>query len=751
MIGKTNSSKRKINNEKLNIILNTNQLSHEDIDGVIFYITYDNETTKYVWEGEEICIEIPINLNYIVSFSDVEGYRTPDSMSFTSISGNKRSITAMYLTEKAVISVGSSEGTISGFEVKLSKKNLLGTQNEYTRLEYIESTGTQYIDTEFKPNQDTRVILSAYNLSSSSGWTFGTWESASTNQYAFSCLSTYSFRYGTTNVQLTTVPVGELRVDFNKNNYSLNETSGSLSSQTFSCPYSIYLCAINAAGSVSSGKFTGRIYSCKIYDNGTLVRDYTPAINSSGIAGLYDAINNTFVSSKSSEEFIAGESKNEITQTSSTGTYKIPFRTFYEISANDISGFVTPTTKTFTASIESRYIEMMYTPIPVIDLSMQDIHGNSIQQTTANCYVIKEMGKYKFPLVFGNALKNGSVNSAAYTKIGSYCHKFVDYNNTTISSPYIENVSGAAKSAQLSITDTDGVFTNIEIVDGINCKYIQFEVISIPITGANGIISVKNSSGVIMWSWHIWIWPYDLTPVEITNATGVKYNILPVNLATKLDTVNSGGIASQTTGWKNWFYQWGRPIPLLCSSAYNSTNNHESFGELSFSTSTPATGLNIGIQNPTILYYYDGASNNCWFSNNSSEVYNLWDASNNGTTGNSDNNVVKTIYDPCPIGFKVPNGNTFSYFSTTNKVGNFTNGWKFKRYSGDTVGTFFPATGHRNAVVGTFWGQGSDGYIWMASSYSYNSSYYFCWGYNYCSYQSTFSRSGALSIRPVQE
>lgn len=56
----------------------------------------------------------------------------------------------------------------------------------------------------------------------------------------------------------------------------------------------------------------------------------------------------------------------------------------------------------------------------VTDLSMFDIYGNSISQTTANCYVVSKPGIYKFPLVFGNALKNGSVNSLSYT-MGCFC------------------------------------------------------------------------------------------------------------------------------------------------------------------------------------------------------------------------------------------------------------------------------------------------------------------------------------------
>lgn len=176
----------------------------------------------------------------------------------------------------------------------------------YTELAWIESTGTQYIDTRFRPNNNTRVVLSAYNASTSSGWTYGTWDSPSSNQFAFSCLSTYSFRYGSGGVQLTTLPVGDFEVDQNKNAYNLNGTSGTITAQTFSCSHTMYLFAINANGAVSSGKFTGRIKKCQIYDNGTLVRDYVPCINAVGEAGLYDLVGGKFYGNAGSGVFVTG-------------------------------------------------------------------------------------------------------------------------------------------------------------------------------------------------------------------------------------------------------------------------------------------------------------------------------------------------------------------------------------------------------------------------------------------------------------
>lgn len=426
-------------------------------------------------------------------------------------------------------------------------------------------------------------------------------------------------------------------------------------------------------------------------------------------------------------------------------TVKIPAMMEYSISVSDILDYKSP--GTFSAVSQagySRKLTLTYLYDLFIDLSKQDIYGNPIAQTTANCYVVREAGGYKIPLVFGNALKNGSTNSAAYTKnSGSYSHDFVDFNGTIITSPYIENVSGTATSAQLSIADTDGVFSDFSIIDGSPCRYLQFKINSVPDTGANGVISIKNSRGVIMWSWHIWVWPDDLSVVEITNSTSVKYNILPVNLGSKWDD-------SSKTYIKNWFYQFGRPTPLLCPSAYNSTSNHASYGALSFTTASIAANLYNGIQNPTTFYKYSNNYNYNWFSANSGKTYNLWDADCTAT-GNSDNDVTKTVYDPCPVEFKMPNGNTFTYFSTSNVVGSFANGQKFKRYSGDTVGVFFPASGYRDHSDGSLDIVGSVGYVWLSSAYSQSYAYYLGFGSGSVGPQDDDLRANGFSVRPVQE
>lgn len=377
----------------------------------------------------------------------------------------------------------------------------------------------------------------------------------------------------------------------------------------------------------------------------------------------------------------------------------------------------------------------LYTGYP-IDLSMRDIYGNIRNTaTTANCYVIKEKGTYRIPLVYGNAIVNGSTNSASYTKVsGDYTLHFVNGTGTIINTPFIEKQTTISK-AQVSITDTDDIFTNISVksnpnVTNIsNCGYIQFEVTSVPSTGANGVISIKDSSGTIIWNWHIWIWSDSLATKAITNRSGVTYNILPYNLASKWDSFEKESI-------KNWFYQWGRSVPMLCPKAYNNTQLHTSFGKLGFIKAPVANTYNQGIANPTTLYYSDHYN---WFGNAS--YYNLWDA-NCTTEGASDNVTVKTVYDPCPPGFKIPNGNTFTGFSTSNG-GSFNNGYTWN-------GSFFPASGYIDKN-GYFSHVGSSGQVWTSAMESVYYVYYLRFSSSQVTPQNSADRSFGFSVRPVAE
>lgn len=179
----------------------------------------------------------------------------------------------------------------------------------FKRLEYIQSSGTQYINTEFNPNSNTRVVMDLlYTGNESISNEFGAWNGSSKD--AFICLTTgknnlYPF-YGNTSQTVSVNRTERHTVDMDKNVVKLNENQlVDFNSVTFVCNYPLFLCCFNNAG-VTENMTALRIYSCQIYDNGTLVRDFIPCQNAIGTVGLWDTVNEVFYGNAGTGTFIAG-------------------------------------------------------------------------------------------------------------------------------------------------------------------------------------------------------------------------------------------------------------------------------------------------------------------------------------------------------------------------------------------------------------------------------------------------------------
>lgn len=181
-------------------------------------------------------------------------------------------------------------------------------------VEYIESTGTQYIDMGFKPNQDTRIEITAELVSTttSSGniMLFGARSSGSAEFFVYYYPSSYHLygRYAATQVmQIQAVLTGKTSViSLNKNNLSVDGSLKSGSYAPFQCTHNAVLFGWNNEGVI--GDFASmRLYSCQIYDNGTLVRDLWPCYNPKGVACMYDKVEKKYYYNAGTGEFIAGE------------------------------------------------------------------------------------------------------------------------------------------------------------------------------------------------------------------------------------------------------------------------------------------------------------------------------------------------------------------------------------------------------------------------------------------------------------
>ena len=371
-----------------------------------------------------------------------------------------------------------------------------------------------------------------------------------------------------------------------------------------------------------------------------------------------------------------------------------------------------------------------YSVKEIHDLSMLDYKGSVLQnRETANCYIVSDTGYYELPLVYGCGIVDGNINSESYTQVsGSNTQPFFNYLNRQINSPFIEEDTGVpAVGASVVLTDTaDFVIDDVYLTENPFCKFLRFRVSSMPTLGGNATIAVKDETGQIMWSWHIWAYPFTLHTFTHTNASRNTYNILDVNLGWVKQSVDSKKGTSP-------YYQWGRKDPMLRSGASAAVG--------SFNITGCATSVAATIQNPNVFNTYETTNYN-WWTNDGTPVtfYNYWDASQT-TTGAGHKSIVKTIYDPCPVGFHIPCGATFTGFSARNG-GTWDNGYTWDN-------NFFQATGRRGREGGGVVSVGSYGYCWSAASRSAAYSYYLLFYSGSVNPQSNNSRADGFSVRPV--
>lgn len=195
----------------------------------------------------------------------------------------------------------------------------VGLPDGYTQLQYIESHGTEYIDTGFKPNQNTRLVVdvgeptSGYDLPNVSRCIFGARTAPNVDAYNFFMRSDGTGNpslddYGTTRQNTRTEFLYDrATIDKNKNVTSINSTTYTHTEQTFACPYTLYIFGCNTSDTVTF-MCAVRFYSFRIYSssedgNDLLIRNFIPVKNPDGEYGLYDLVDGKFYSNAGTGAF----------------------------------------------------------------------------------------------------------------------------------------------------------------------------------------------------------------------------------------------------------------------------------------------------------------------------------------------------------------------------------------------------------------------------------------------------------------
>ena len=181
----------------------------------------------------------------------------------------------------------------------------------YTQYEYIESSGSQYIDTGFRHNQGTRIVMDVQAVKiTANAWAFEGRISTSSARHGVFFYESSGDRWNGDYVTQRHAFTGigrydRLNVDFNKNTLTLNGSAYTFQAQNFQSTVNLTLLAANTNGTIA-GYLSARLYSCQIYDNGTPIRDYIPCSDPSGEVGLYDQANGAFYGNAGTGTFSHG-------------------------------------------------------------------------------------------------------------------------------------------------------------------------------------------------------------------------------------------------------------------------------------------------------------------------------------------------------------------------------------------------------------------------------------------------------------
>ena len=258
---------------------------------------------------------------------------------------------------------------------------------------------------------------------------------------------------------------------------------------------------------------------------------------------------------------------------------------------------------------------------------------------SANCYLVTTAGSYAFKAVKGNS----------DTSVGS-----------------VSSVEVLWESFGTSTLPTKGDLIASATLSG---EYLEF---STPTTfkDGNAAIAAKDADGTILWSWHIWC-----------ASEGYKEQVYYNNAGTMMDR-NLGATSATpgNVGSLGLFYQWGRKDPFRGVASINSTEVAKAVGSGTWGSSTDQMTQELAIKNPMI--FYTGSSNfmpsDSWAS-------------------------TKTQYDPCPAGWRVPDGGSNGIWAkASGKTESFaitadaTNlGYNFGKTFGSDATIWYPASGYR--------------------------------------------------------
>ncbi len=320
-----------------------------------------------------------------------------------------------------------------------------------------------------------------------------------------------------------------------------------------------------------------------------------------------------------------------------------------------------------TRKVEKRVVIERNVIKPFAELQFGSINLSS--EGTANSYIVSKAGYYTFRAVQGNSGK--SVGEVAGAEV-------------------LWETFGTDKTP-----DVGDLVSDVRYSDGT----IYFKASDMK---GNASIAAKDAAGNILWSWHIWMTDKPSDQVY-RNGAGIMMDR------------NLGAVSAVPgdAGALGLLYQWGRKDPFIGSSSVSSPIAAKST-LISWPTtsSTASTGtVAYAVAHPTTIITYNTYNTDWYYTGDVSTDDTRWQSA-------------KTVYDPCPYGYRVPDGGVDGIwavaFGTSEYIyemayDSVKEGYNFGRsdktpYLTEDADCWYPAAGYRCNVNGSLRNVGANGF-----------------------------------------
>ena len=227
--------------------------------------------------------------------------------------------------------------------------------------------------------------------------------------------------------------------------------------------------------------------------------------------------------------------------------------------------------------------------------------------------------------------ETASANSYIVTKAGNYMFKAVKGNSN-------ESVGAVAKAEVLWETDNTTTAPEVGAIIAMVDYAEGYVAFSTPETlkPGNALIAVKDASDAILWSWHIWIPATEVKVWDSEALCGAK--MMDRNLGALVDTGASGDVNPLSIGL---YYQWGRKDPFPGATAFEKSPAGAAVAGTAWTYHKELISTDYSIAHPTEYASVPEVDAGVW---NADDPQDLWNTEDNK----------KTVYDPCPPGYRVP-------------------------------------------------------------------------------------------------